>query len=349
MICDASSLSSRKLRSCWANWSKSWPNGNLVLLFQVREFLPVRVLFWSLLVVAPLFHSAAAARAAGNDIRLRGLGRPGVGSGASQTILDDPAVQRYRAMTGELSLALTPKATQPAETLGMSGFEFAITNTLTNIDQDQPYWTGQPGSPIFEGVAEGRNMPGVLWTPTFSVRKGLPFSIDVGVHGTFLTSSRMVMVGSDIKVALHESYVPELPAVALRASVNQLLGSTDLSIFTTQTDLLFSQAYGVGGVVQITPYLGVGQLFAHVNSQIIDETPYSTSDANDQTGGSSGSLYTFPTLEWRDNRFLKLFGGARLVASTFHASYTFDLGFLPYDFVESSTVISHSFKIGFDV
>ncbi|MEO1173229.1 MAG: hypothetical protein AAFX94_14445, partial [Myxococcota bacterium] len=92
-----------------------------------------------------------SAFAAANDVRLRGLGRPGVGSSTGD-ILNDPAVQRYRAMTGELSLALTPKAAQPAETLGVSGFEFSIVNSLTNINQDEAYWTGQPGSPVFQGV-----------------------------------------------------------------------------------------------------------------------------------------------------------------------------------------------------
>src|SRR5687767_12701724 len=101
------------------------------------------------------------------DISLRGLGRP-----QSQT-LEDPAVVRYRALSGELALAMSPKPMQPAETLGISGFEFSIANTLTDISQNEDYWQGQAGAPIFDGVQRERKVPSVLWTPTVHFRKGL--------------------------------------------------------------------------------------------------------------------------------------------------------------------------------
>lgn len=312
---------------------------------------PRRILASPLAVLAGLVvvtAQPAPASAGPNDVRLLGVGRPGVGTPASD-ILDDPAVQRYRAMTGELSLAMTPKAAQPAETLGVSGFEFSIVNSLTNINQDADYWSGQPGSPVFEGVADGRNLPGVLWTPTLQVRKGLPMSIDLGIAGSYLASSQMLMIGGDVKIALHESYIRYFPAIAVRASFNRLVGSQDLDIFTAQADLIASLAFGLGGTAQLTPYLGVGQMFSHVNSQVIDETPFASVDVNDQEGGASGSLYTLPTLEWDDNRFFKIFAGARVISATFHVSYTLDVGVLPYDFVESSTILSHTFRVGLDV
>ncbi|MEL6544497.1 MAG: hypothetical protein AAFQ82_07710 [Myxococcota bacterium] len=282
------------------------------------------------------------AQAAANDISLLGIGRP------ASTALSDPAVRRYRALSGELALSLTPKAAQPAETLGVSGFEFSVVNTLNNIAQDADYWSGQPGSPVFEGVADGRNQPGALWTPTLQVRKGLPMSTDVGFAVSYLSSSRMYMMGADVKVALHESYLRYFPAIAARMSFNRMFGSEDLDIFTAEADLIASLAFGVGGTVQVTPYLGVGQLFAHVNSQVLDETPFLVSDGEDQRGGSDGSLYTFPTLEWNDNNFFKVFAGARLIAASFTFSYSLDVGFIPYDFVDSSLLMSHSFKIGID-
>lgn len=301
--------------------------------------IPTRFIL-ALVFVGALTPQVAFANA--NDIRLRGLGRP------ASNALSDPAVRRYRALSGELALSLTPKAAQPAETLGVSGFEVGIVSTLNNISQDADYWAGQPGSPVFEGVAEGRNQPGALWTPTLQVRKGLPLSTDLGFAVSYLASSQVFMMGGDVKVALHESYFRYFPAIAVRASFNRMLGSDELDLFTAEADLIASLAFGVGGTVQVTPYVGFGQLFAHVNSQVLDETPYRVTDTEDQRGGQRGSLYTFPTLEWNENDFSKIFAGVRVIAASFSFSYSLDVGLIPYDFVDTSTLLSHSFKIGLD-
>lgn len=295
------------------------------------------------LVVAAALATPLKASANPNDVFLRGLGRP------SSSAMSDPAVRRYRAMTGELALAMTPKAMQPAETLGMSGFEFGVATTINNINEGAGYWAGQPGSPVFEGVAKGRDQPTSLVTPTLIFRKGLPMSIDIGASGTYLTSSRMFMLGTDVKIALHESYIRYFPAIAARASFNRLFGSEQLDVFTAEADLLASLAFGVKGVAQLTPFLGFGKLFSHVNSQVIDETPYATADADDQRGGARGSLYTLPTLEWHKNDFWKFFGGIRVIAAVATFTYSLDVGFLPYKFVDQSTVVSHSIKLGFDI
>ncbi|MEM6733126.1 MAG: hypothetical protein AAF658_16330, partial [Myxococcota bacterium] len=161
-------------------------------------------------------------------------------------------------------------------------------------------------------------------------------------------ASRMFMMGGEAKIALHESYIRYFPAIAVRGSFNRLFGSQDLDMFTAEADVIASLAFGVGGTAQVTPYIGAGVLFAHVNSQVIDETPFSVVDTIDQRGGATGSLYTFPTLEWDKNDFTKIFAGVRIIAAAFTISYTLDVGLIPYDFVDTSTLISHSFKVGLD-
>lgn len=297
-----------------------------------------------LAVFAVAMGLAGAAYAHPNDISLLGLGRPRDGS------LSDPATRRYRALSAELALALSPKALQPAETLGMSGFEFGLASTLTGISEREDYWQGQPGSPVFEAPLNDRKVPGALWTPTLTVRKGLPMSADVGVSFAYLASSSMAMLGADFKIALYESYVRYFPALAVRGSFGRLIGSSDLDMFTGEVDALASFAFGVGGMAQLTPYVGVGRMFAHVNSQVLDETPYSVvDDQNDQRGGADGSLYTFPTLDWQKNQFTRVFGGLRLNVAMLTVSYALDVGLLPYGFVDTKTLFSHSFKLGFDV
>lgn len=274
------------------------------------------------------------------DISLRGLGRP------RQQGFDDPAVRRYRALANDLVLAMTPKPLQPAETLGMSGFEFAVASTTTNIDETAAHWQGQPGAPVLEGALNDRQVPSHLWTPTIHFRKGLPLSTELGVTGTYLARSDMFMLGAEFKAALYESYFRWIPAVAARASFSRLFGSPDLDVVAGEGDLMASLPIGIMGTLQLTPYLGGGVMFANVNSGVIDETPYIVTESTDQKGGPRGSLYTFPTLSFFENRFTRIFAGLRVNVAMLEILYELDASL-----VESTgdQAFSHSFKFGFDV
>ena len=141
--------------------------------------------------------ASSNARAENYDISLRGLGRPG---GLSK---DDPAHQRFRNLANELAYALTPRPLQPAETLGMSGFEFSFSATTTDIKEKAAYWQGQPGSPVLDGALNDVEVPSYLWTPTFQFRKGLPMSTEFDFAASYLVSSEMFMIGSCLKIAIH--------------------------------------------------------------------------------------------------------------------------------------------------
>lgn len=274
-----------------------------------------------------------------NDISLRGVGRPLDGGN-----LKDPAVLRYRRLSNELAIALAPRALAPAETLGMSGFEFSLVSTHTPINYQADYWQGQPGTPVFEGVSATHNVPKTFWTPSLHLRKGLPLSSEISITGSYLAFSEMFMLGSDFKIALHESYIPWLPAVAVRAAVSRLFGASDLDIISGEWDLMASLPFGLGGMAQVTPYIGYGRLYVHINSQVIDETPFLVTDAADQKGGDSGSLYNFPTIEWDKNAHARYFFGVRFISTFVELLYEFNL-----TQAKPKDVISHSFKLGFDV
>ncbi len=277
------------------------------------------------------------------DISLRSLGRPATGA------LDDPAVLRYRNLSNEIAIALSPKALSPAETLGMNGFEFALVSVHTPISWDQKFWQGQPGSPVLEGIVTGnRKMPKSLWTPTLHLRKGLPLSTEVGISGSYLALSEMFSLGADAKIAIHESFFRWAPAITMRASFSRLFGAPDLDILTGEADIMTSLPFGVAGMAQITPFFGAGQFYAHINSAIIDETPYIARDAADQAGGSTGSLYNFPTIEWKDNMHTRIFGGVRFIMTFIEVTYEYDLVKVDGDST-TKDMQSHSIKIGFDV
>ena len=274
-----------------------------------------------------------------NDISIRGLGRPT--SGAA----DDPAVLRFRNLANELAVAIAPRPLAPAETLGMNGFEFSLATIHTPISADEPYWQGQPGNPIFEGVTTGRDVPTAFWSPTAHIRKGLPLSTEVGIQGSYLAYSRMFALGADFKIALHESFFRWFPALSARAAFGRLFGASDLDITTGEVDGIMSIPIGIGGMMQITPFAGGGMLFVHVNSQIIDETPYLVTDkVYDQKAGWTGSLYNFPTIAWDENYHPRVFLGARFIYAFVELVYEFDIVLLG-----PNNVQSHAVKIGLDV
>lgn len=278
----------------------------------------------------------SSGRAARNDISLLGLGDPS--TQAAQT--------RFKGLSGELALVLAPRPLQPGETLGLSGFEVSIANSWSSISSGQAYWQGQPGAPILEGSNAGRQVPGALWTPTLHVRKGLPFSTEIGVQATYLSYSSLYMVGAEAKVAVHEAYFRWVPSLALRAAVGRLMGSSELDLLTLEADVVASLPIGVAGVARVTPYLGYGQMGAHVNSYVLDRTPYVVLDPNDQRGGTGGSLATFETINWYDNLYPRYFGGLRVNTAILELLYEANVGVTTFG---KKQVVTHTLKLGFDV
>lgn len=288
---------------------------------------------WIMLFLSP------RAYAFNNDVSLRGLGRP------LSDDLRDPANVRYQALTSELLLALTPHALQGAETTGLSGFEVSLADTATPISSQAAFWRGQPGAPVLEAGIQGGEVPRVLWTPTLRMRKGLGLNTELGIAGTFLPHSRLAMLSGEIKVAVHESFARWVPSIALRGAGHRLLGSTDADMIVAEVGGIMSLRLPIAGVGQLTPYVGFSELFAQVTSQILDATPYAVSDSsNDQVGGPQGALYQLATLNLLQNRLQRLYGGVRLNIAMVTSLY--EVGTNSYG---GTTLVSHSFKLGFEI
>lgn len=280
------------------------------------------------------------ARAYPYDLSLVGLGRPDL----------DPAAQgRFRALSNELAIALAPRPLQPAETLGASGFEFSIANSLTSVSNKAAYWQGQPGMPIFDAPLRHRTVLQNLWTPTLHLRKGLPFSTEFGVQASYLAFTELFMLGGEFKIALHESYYRWLPAISARIAAARLVGSSQLSLFSVEGDAIASYTVGVGGMTRLTPYMGYGQLRVNAESSVLDATPATVSDAaGDQHGGVDGSLYSFAPVHWQKNWSTRYFGGLRIKSSTIELLYEFSYSVMDFSSYHKQ-ILSHSIKLGFDV
>ena len=232
--------------------------------------------------------TTSASLAGSYDISLRGLGRPAPGN------LNDAA---YFALSeiGQRAGHKPGGPLAPAETLGVSGFEFAFVTVHADISEEESYWRGQPGSPVLRGVADG-NVSRRIFDSNLAHPKRLPMSTELGITASYLAFSEMFLLGVRPKSVFHESYYRWVPHWLYEALLEHAFGSADIKLTTIETDILASLPIGIDGIVQLTPYVGYGMVFVDVISGIIDETPYDVQPA-DQNGRSDGSLYVFEKIE----------------------------------------------------
>ena len=208
---------------------------------------------------------SASAHASGLDLSLRGLG--------VETRSNTLPNERLRLLSTELAFALAPRNAGPAATLGMSGFEASVDTTIVNFGTNRDYWRGNVTDPspvashdaVTEQEQLGKGAPastqGVIG---FHFRKGLPFSVELGVHLNYLLNSSMFMLGADVRWALLEGY-RYVPDLSVRGAAGRLIGATDLDMTTAEVSATLSKRFAVAGVFTLTPYVGYGMLFGKNN------------------------------------------------------------------------------------
>lgn len=187
-----------------------------------------------------------------------------------------PDQAAFKNLAREYAFALAPKLLSPAETLGVNGFQFGLIYGASTISSDESYWQ--------RGV-EDESPSGMLHTLSLDMRKGLPFSFEVGGQATYLLDSELWAFGGSLKWALNEA-VEQFPVdLAVRGGVSHLVGSTQLSLTMVSIDAVLSRSFGVGGVVNIGPYLAYSPVLTFARSDVIDATPGTSTavDPNDIT------------------------------------------------------------------
>lgn len=229
------------------------------------------------------------------------------------------AQQHFEDLMGELGQITAPVILAPAETLGLNGFTFAFEGTVVPISHDEDFWTvpteGDPSS--------------VLFIPRLHLRKGLPFSFEVGTQLAYIPESELFSIGAEIKWALNEGfhYIPDL---AVRAAINHTVGAKEFELTSGGWDVSLSKAFGLGGMLALTPYAGYNMLFIHASSHVVIAP---------QDDGTFTN-WVFNEVNWQDNMYHRFFVGLRLTTFIFQvvAEGTFTLDGLSM----------FNFKLGFD-
>ncbi|MCK6550289.1 hypothetical protein L6R52_30920 [Myxococcota bacterium] len=296
-----------------------------------------QIAFPALAVITVITTAPVVARANSNDFRLNA--RSG-GDGVLFTTQDGrylPLDERWRAFATELGYVLAPRLASPTETLGHAGFHVGVMWSGTSISSDEPYWrvteAGQTGAPS-----------SMLHTLQLDVRKGLPFSFELGVNVMWLLESQLFAPGLEVRWGLQEGY-DYIPDLSVRGSVNHMVGNRDMQLTTAGFDIGLSKGFGLLGMVHVTPYVSWGFLFVAASSRVIDPTP--TVEVDNGAGFEADLANNFVYSEIKPDLNHKLTIGLRTIYYVLNVSVQGELQMLTDDgFVGPVKTIST--KLGLD-
>ncbi len=149
----------------------------------------------------------------------------------------------FRAISEDLGALLSYKPLQPAEPLGVVGFDIGVEWTSTFVENSEE-WAQATGSDI-----------DTFPMARLSAQKGLPFGIDVGATYASAPDSDVEIIGAQVRYALMKGGIAS-PALGIRAGYTQVVGHDDIDFRTSSVDLSLSKGFG-----PLTPYGGVGQVW----------------------------------------------------------------------------------------
>ncbi len=163
-----------------------------------------------------------------------------------------PEVADYETFLAEYSFGLAPNLLSPADTLGYLGFYVGLEGTLTpRVPGNGALWNKATSA---DGYSD------LMFTPKIHLRKGLPWSFEIGGTFSYLVQSEVVVIGAEITWSLFEGFHHEwrggLPDIAVRGTVSQVIGMADMNMTLVGVDGSISYTLGLGGLVTLTPYTG---------------------------------------------------------------------------------------------
>ncbi|HHO52232.1 MAG TPA: hypothetical protein ENK18_15485 [Deltaproteobacteria bacterium] len=219
------------------------------------------------LLTIVLVSPAPAAAAWPEDVLLSGMTEHG-----GEPQLDRELLGRsYRQLIMELgTLVANPPAT-PAETLGAYGFElelstrFALTEARDRGGAPSPWDRAH----VDEDAAPYHTIP------TFSIRKGLPLSTEIGAHMGWIGGSATGVFGGWGRVALIEGYHP-IPDLALKLGYSGYVGNDELDLGALDLGLTLGTTLGVGRLPgvntgRISPWISLNTLRVSANATVDEQ------------------------------------------------------------------------------
>jgi hypothetical protein len=194
----------------------------------------------------------------------------------------NPDQEAFRGVSEDLAAAFSYKTLNPTEPLGVTGFNVGVIGSYTGTDNEEDF-----EELVGASVSD-------LATVGVGATKGLPLGFDIGAFYAVDPSDSVRHYGGELRYAFVPGNVA-LPAVGVRLAGTKLDGIDFFSMETLSVDVSASKGFAF-----LTPYAGVGQVFA-----------FSEPDA--ETG-----------LDDEDFSETRVFGGARVTFLPFQLTAEID-------------------------
>ncbi len=232
-----------------------------------------------------------------NDFRIHTLGNPDQG----EANFTPAANTNYRAFLRELGAAITSVNLMPPETLGHSAFSVTGEVSVVSISQAQVT------------IPTERPFSGTLLIPSVHVRKGLPFSTEIGARMGWLDRSRMAVGTLEFKAALNEGFT-YLPDIGVRGHFTKLMNTRDFDLYAAGFDLGVGKQFAIGGMITLTPYAGWNQVYVGASSNTVDFRPERTlTEASADRQSQLTDASSYDDLSLTGNAHSRFYGGLRFI------------------------------------
>ncbi|HEX2677648.1 MAG TPA: hypothetical protein VHM19_13435 [Polyangiales bacterium] len=194
-------------------------------------------------------------------------GYPDCKSPAGEWCIDNEAFER---LVSQLAVAVSPPVTSGAATIGPAGFYVGVSGAITPISMSYVWRNGTVG----DGRSGMNKSPDgeLLWN-RLSVRKGLPFGLEVGTSVGRGFDTSMWVLSAEAKWAVLEGFhsgLGHFPDLAVRGVLSSTVGARQLSLRTNAFDVTLSKPYVVAQSYRLTPLLALQALFVHGTSARVD-------------------------------------------------------------------------------
>lgn len=241
--------------------------------------------------------SGATAYADDNDLRISDFGDPNAADGSNAA-----ANANFRAFARVMGAAITSANLMPPETTGHSAWAINAELSVVSLPDSVRIPTEKP------------DQPSTVLIPSFHVRKGLPFSLELGGRVGWVEKSSQVVATGEVKWAVNEGFT-WLPDVGVRGHVTKLFGARDLSLTVMGLDIGVGKQFPLGGMVTLTPYGGLDLGFVGATTSRLDFDP--TRDYEDTLGNDSREALegtaNYAKVSFGDNVNQRIYGGVRFI------------------------------------
>jgi hypothetical protein len=256
------------------------------------RFLTVGLLLWG-----------AVASADPNDFKVYQLGSPANRADANAN---------FRIFARELGAALTSVNLSPPETLGHAGFSVNAELSVVSLNTSQFVFPTEARE-----ARPDRAPSGLLLLPSAHVRKGLPFSFELGARAAWIEKSRMGAGTVELKWAVNEGFT-YLPDIGLRTFATRLFNTRDFDLAATGFDVGVGKQFAIGGMVTLTPYVGWNLVWVGAWSNQIDfapEMPKAEWDrqVSPRSGTFTRTVYVYDEVKLLSNSHNRFYGGLRFI------------------------------------